>query len=565
LAGVLLAACTGSVANPGTGSILAPGAGVAGSGAAASGDHAPGGATAAATAGSAAAQANASGTIPARIRRLTDAEFDTSVKALLGIDSTFGNSFTPDTRQDGFTRNDAQRVDPVFIAQLDSAAQQLATTARGKVDQLAPCADAAGSEACARTFLTSFAKRAYRRPADAREIDALLTVYRAGADGASYADGIQATVQAVLESPGFLYVTELGDVPLAADATLNEYETASALAYLLTGASPDDALLQAAAAGQLHLADARKTQAQRLLALPAAGTQITRMVEEWLGIDAITQTAKDSNAYPDFAGLRDAMKQESDDFVSEVMWKSSGSVSDLLSADWTIASDPLARMYLNMSGGQAVTRAGNHVSLAGVPRRGILDQGAFLSVYAHANETAPVLRGVALLRRVACVNIPSPTSLNINVVPPVPDPSKTTRERFVVHTQDAACATCHTNIDALGFTFENLDGMGRVRSTENGHPIDSATDVAGGYPFDGHYADSSALLARMAQSPDVSACFARKLFRYAAASSDADTQGVETAFLTGVTALPADTQGKVADILMSFIASEAFVKRGVSL
>jgi hypothetical protein len=288
-------------------------------------------------------------------------------------------------------------------------------------------------------------------------------------------------------------------------------------------------------------------------------------VEEWLGIDAITQTAKDSNAYPDFAGLRDAMKQESDDFVSEVMWKSSGSVSDLLSADWTIASDPLARMYLNMSGGQAVARVGNHVSLTGVPRRGILDQGAFLSVYAHANETAPVLRGVALLRRVACVNIPSPTSLNINVVPPVPDPTKTTRERFVVHTQDAACATCHTNIDALGFTFENLDGMGRARSTENGHPIDSATDVAGGYPFDGHYADSSALVARMAQSPDVSACFARKLFRYAAASSDADTQGVETAFLTGVTALPSDTQGKVADILLSFIASDAFVKRGVSL
>jgi hypothetical protein len=564
LAGILLAACTGSVANPGTGSVLAPAAAVAGSGAAAPGNRGAAPATPG-TAGGAAAQANASGTIPARIRRVTDAEFDTSVKALLGIDSTFGKSFTPDTRQDGFTRNDAQRVDPVFIAQLDSAAQQLATSARGKVDQLAPCADAAGSEACARTFLTSFAKRAYRRPPDAREIDALLTVYRAGADGATYADGIQATVQAVLESPGFLYVTELGDVPLAADATLNEYETASALAYLLTGAPPDDALLQAAAAGQLHLADARKTQAQRLLALPAAGTQITRMVEEWLGIDAITQTAKDSNAYPDFAALRDAMKQESDDFVSEVMWKSSGSVSDLLSADWTIASDPLARMYLNMSGGQAVARNGNHVSLTGVPRRGILDQGAFLSVYAHANETAPVLRGVALLRRVACVNIPSPTSLNINVVPPVPDPSKTTRERFVVHTQDAACATCHTNIDALGFTFENLDGMGRVRSTENGHPIDSATDVAGGYPFDGHYADSSALVARMAQSPDVSACFARKLFRYAAASSDADTQGVETAFLTGVTALPADTQGKVADILLSFIASDAFVKRGVSL
>jgi hypothetical protein len=567
-ASTALAACSGSVANPGTGSVLA----AAGSGApAASGPQASGGAgvgapgTTAAGGGGSATPASTSRTIPARIRRLSNAEFDRSVTTLLGVDSTFGKSFTPDTRQDGFTRNDAQRVDPVFIAQLDTAAQQLARTAREKVAQLAPCADAAGSEACARTFLTGFAKRAYRRPASDRELDALVSVYRAGADGASYADGIQATVQAVLESPGFLYVTELGDVPLQASATLNEYETASALAYLLTGAPPDDALLQAAANGQLHLAETRKTQAQRLLALPTAGAQITRMVEEWLGIDAITQTAKDSNTYPDFAGLRDAMKQESDDFVSEVMWKSAGSVSDLLSADWTIASDPLARMYLNATGGQAITRTGNHVSLASVPRRGILDQGAFLSVFAHANETGPVLRGVALLRRVACVNIPSPSSLNINVVPPVPDPKKTTRERFVVHTQDPACAACHTNIDALGFTFENLDGMGRLRTMENGHPIDSATDVMGGYPFDGHYADSSALVVRMAQSPDVSACFARKLFRYAAASSDADTQGVEAAFLASASALPAGAQGKFADVLLSFIASDAFVQRGASL
>jgi hypothetical protein len=564
--GMALAACSGSVASPGTGNVLAS----AGSGApAAPGSPAAGGGAAAgkpATAGaSATAPGSASGTIPARIRRLTDAEFDSSVKALLGVDSTFGKSFTPDTRQDGFTRNDAQRVDPVFIAQLDTAAQQLAQSARDKVTQLAPCADAAGSEACARTFLTSFAKRAYRRPASDREIDALLTVYRAGANGASYADGIQATVQAVLESPGFLYVTELGDVPLAASATLNEYETASALAYLLTGAPPDDALLQAAASGQLHLAETRKTQAQRLLALPQAGAQVTRMVEEWLGIDAITQTAKDSNVYPEFAGLRDAMKQESDDFVSEVMWKSAGSVSDLLSADWTIANDSLARMYLNAPGNQPIMRNGNHVSLTSVPRRGILDQGAFLSVFAHANETGPVLRGVALLRRVACVSIPSPTSLNINVVPPVPDPTKTTRERFVVHTQDPACATCHTNIDALGFTFENLDGMGRLRTMENGHPIDSATDVMGGYSFDGHYADSSALVARMAQSPDVSACFARKLFRHAAASSDADTQGAEAAFLASTGALPAGAQGKFADVLLSFIASDAFVQRGASL
>ncbi|HEX4334264.1 MAG TPA: DUF1592 domain-containing protein [Polyangiaceae bacterium] len=516
----------------------------------------------------------ASPLLPARIRRLTDAEFDTSVKSLLGFDSTFGASFTPDTRQDGFSRNDAQRVDPVFISQLQDAAQQLATTARGNVNNLAPCSDQGGSEACAKTFLTTFAARAYRRPATDAEVTALLTVYRVGADGATYADGIQATIQAVLESPGFLYVTELGDTPLQAKTTLNQYELASALAYLVTGSPPDDTLLAAAKAGDLSDPAKRQSQLDRLLALQPASTQVVRLVEEWLGIDAITQTAKDSNTYPGFAALRDSMKKEADDFTAEVMWKNGGSVGDLLSANWTIADDSLARMYLNLDQNGAIPRNGNHVDLSSVIRRGILDQGAFLSIYAHATETSPVLRGVAVLRRVACFNIPSPQSLNITVVPVVADPSKTTRDRFAQHVSDKVCASCHTNIDSIGFTFEDLDGMGQERPrqmengalvhTENGMTVDSSTTVQTGLSFDGNYADSSALDQALGASPDVLDCFARKLFRNAATRSDPTVAGAETAFLTTAFALAPTAQGKVHDLLSAFVASDAFVNRRAS-
>jgi len=507
------------------------------------------------------ASAAASGSLPARIRRLTNAEFDTSVKALLGVDSNFGASFTPDTRQDGFTRNDAQRVDPVFMTQLDAAAKQLAESARARIDQLAPCSnqsDASASEACAKSFLTSFAARAYRRPATTREVDALLTVYRVGAEEGSYADGIVLTLQAVLESPGFLYVSEIGQAPLAAEARLTDYELATSLAYLLTGAPPDDTLLQAAMAGKLQDPAERSKQAERLLATDAAGKQVTRMVEEWLGIDRITETAKDSSVYPDFAGLRDAMKREADAFVSEVMWKRAGSVGELLSADWTPAEDSLARMYLG--GDQPPARNAGMVSLASVRRRGILNQGAFLSVYAHAQETAPVLRGVAVLRRVACFNVPPPTALNINIVPPVADPNKTTRERFSIHSKDPACAACHNQIDAIGFSFEGLDGMGRARQTENGKPIDSATQVKGGFSFDGNYQDSMELVTQLAAGRELQSCFARHLFRHAAARNT-EGEGVEAAFLASVEGLPASSQGKFADVLKAFVASDLFAVR----
>ena len=583
---VLVLGCTGTIGEPepGASGLRDPGgpaspasspptAGSSASGgrpAAGSGSSKPGanGSPAAGGAGSPAPVSEGDSVLlPARIRRLTTAEFDASVKALLGIDSKFGASFTPDARQGGFTRNDAQRVDPVFSTQLNDAAQRLAAMAKSDLSRLAPCNENAadGSLQCARDFIGKFAARAYRRPLSSRESDALQLVYEAGSDGASYADGVEAVISALLQSPGFLYVTELGSQPMAAKTTLTDYEIASALGYLLTGAAPDDALLQAAQRGELRDADKRRAQASRLLMTSSAAAQIVRMVQEWLGIDRISETAKDSNVYPDFAGLRDAMKQEADSFVNEVMWKSGGSVRDLLSADWTIAPDPLARMYLNLGGGQSVPRSGDRVSLGSVRRRGILNQAAFLSVYAHATETAPVLRGVAVLRRVACLDIPSPTSLNINVVPPVPDPTKTTRERFAIHSQDPVCASCHTRIDALGFSFEALDAMGRARDGENGQPVDSRTTLSAGFGFDGDYTDSADLAQKLAASSELQACFARQLFRYAVARSDSVSQDAEAAFVNSVEALPASAQGHYSDLLLAFIASDAFIERGASL
>jgi len=532
---------------------LVPWAGNASGSAAGSGAAAP----VAANGGGPTAAGSASGALPARIRRLTNAEFDASVKALLGVESKFGASFTPDTRQTGFTRNDAQRVDPVFMTQLDAAAKQLAQAAKDRLSQLAPCNDPnTGGEACARTFLASFVPRAYRRPAEPRELDALLAVYKIGAEGASYADGLAVVIQALLESPGFLYVTELG-----AAGRLTDHEIASALAYLLSGGPPDNELLMAAKAGQLQLPEVRKMHAVRLLAQPAAAAQLTRMVQEWLGIDRISDTAKDSKVYPDFEGLRPAMQKEADAFVSEVVWKRKGSVSDLFTADWTPAEDALARMYLNLQPNAQVTRNDGKVSLSGVRRRGLLGQAAFLSVYAHAHETAPVLRGVTVLRKLACFNVPAPTSLNVNIVPPVQDPQKTTRERFAIHSKDAACAACHKNIDPIGFSFEWLDGMGRERAMENNRPIDSSAQLQAGLSFDGSYADSGALSAQLAGSPELASCFARHVFRNAAARNT-ENEGAEAAFLKQVEAMPASERGKPGELLATFVASDLFVTRG---
>src|SRR5690606_13812696 len=187
-----------------------------------------------------------------------------------------------------------------------------------------------------------------------------------------------------------------------------------------------------------------------------------------LGIDRILVTAKDSNIYPAFEGLRDEMAQETTDFVRGVMNFDGGSLSTCLTGESAVAGPGLAGVYSN-----------------GPPRNGLLNQGAFLSVYAHAHETSPILRGVAVLRRLACVEIELPTSLSVEIVPPVPDPSLTTRARFNIHAEDPACAQCHSRIDPIGFAFEQFDGMGAYRTTEGESlAIDSSADIVLGLDFD---------------------------------------------------------------------------------
>lgn len=488
--------------------------------------------------------------LPARIRRLTNAEYDASVKSLTGTALTPGQSFAPDLRQDGYTLNEAQRVDPLLAKQLFAGAEAIAAEVKANLQTFAPCSDpVAQAESCATSFIQDFGGKAYRRPLDQAETDALLAVYRAAAMGATYADGIELVVSAVLQSAGFLYLTELGEGD-AAVRTLTSYELASSLAYLLTEGPPDAPLIEAALAGELATPEGREAQARRLLAAGGRG-RVVRVLQEWLGLDRMAVTAKDTNVYPEFEGVKPSMIQETTSFINELLDASSGTVGEFLSADWTMVDAPLSALY-GASGEGRVTMGG---------RRGILNQGAFLAVHAHAHESAPVLRGVAVARRVACLTIPSPTELNINVVPPVPDPSKTTRERFAIHSTDNACAACHSAIDNLGFAFEHFDGMGKYRDTDNSLPVDSSVTLTAGTDFDGTYADSNELAVALAQSATVKSCFARQLFHASAGTSGPPALPSEEAFVSYWAQQPAAAEGDIEETLVAFVKSSLFAQR----
>ena len=567
---------------PGRGGSSSPSAG-AGTGGAGGTVGAGGSATPSGATGPGPAPADPNALIPARIRRLANAEYDASARSLLGsgLNPSIDYDFPPDARQAGFTLNDAQRVDPVVARQYAAAAEALSAAAKADVQKLAPCSDPNPGEACAKKFIESFGAKVYRRPLTPAEIDGpaendgLLDLYRVGAEGATYADGIEQVVRGMVSSAGFLYLTELGEGTPSpgSKVTLTPYELAASLSYIATAGPPSEALVASALAGDLDTPAGRKQAMSALIDGGELPARVVQMVEEWLGIDRLNATAKDTNVYPGFDAVKAPLERETREFISEVFGRSTGTVGELLNADYTYSSGtleaPLAQLY-GVNAGQG------RISLE--RRRGILNQGAFLSVFAHAHESSPVLRGVTIGRRLACLPIQSPSELNILVVPPLPDPSKSTRQRFAAHSADAACAGCHRIIDPLGFVFESYDGMGRYREREvvlqgqtDGPVVDSHAVLGAGTWLDGDYADSDALVARLSESPEVRECFARHVFRGSIGRSDAAVTAAENEFVrywqelwdaedSSVKSNPLQ-QGNLKRVLLSLVQNPLFSQR----
>ena len=510
--------------------------------------------------------------LPARIRRLADAEYEASVTALVPeVGPGIGVDFIPDSRQSGFTLNEAQRVDPVFAGQLAAAASALAANVRSHVTEQAPCANPTGdADACAAKFIQTFGEEAYRRPLADDEVAHLMTVFHAAYEGGSYDEGIELVVRAMLQSAAFLYLTEIGDEP-AATVKLTPYELAASISYLVQGRPPSKLLRQWAVDGKLDTPqgryDATNDAELKLFIADSnafnAQTRTTRVIKEWLGTDKISETAKDSNVYKEYAGIKGALEEETKQFLAGVVGNGGGgSLAELLAGGWSMVNAPLASVY-------GVTAPGatdeDYVRVDLPDRLGILNQGAFLSVFAHASESAPVLRGVAVLRRVTCNGVPSPVDLKKAVVPPAPDPSKTTRDRYAGHAI-SDCAACHNNIDSFGFAFEAFDGMGKFRTMDNNQAVNSSV-VISGTDFDGNYPDSNALARAMSTSPQVRECFARHVYRALAATSVPELKPSEDDFVKyWGTTLEMDGSGKVTDAkivptLVSFLTNPSFAFR----
>ena len=445
------------------------------------------------------------------VRRLSQWEYANTVHDLVGLWPS--TDFANDGGVDGYDNNAAAlTIRGLQADQYRVSAENLAAGAVQKHwSDIMPCTDE--TRACALELIADFGMKAYRRPLTGPEISTYIGVYDniVGEDG--FQRSIQWLIAGFLQSPYFLYRTELGSRQDGNNFALSDWEIASELSYMFWGTMPDERLFALAAAGQLHTEAQIAAEAERLAVDERAAVGVSRFIGLWMPTERVMDVVKSDALYPDFsATIRQAMKDEFARDVQEAYWNGLG-IADLLLADWSMMTSELAAYYgVTADPSKADPDGWMKVELAD---GGLLTRGALMASLGTPTTSSPVHRGKFVREKLLCQTMPPPPN-DIMIVVPEFTKGQSTRSMYEGYTlANKDCAGCHDLMDRIGFGFENYDGDGTYRSTDQGHAVDASGEIVRSPHSDATFAGPDELAAILAESTDVQQCYVKNWLQYA--------------------------------------------------
>lgn len=470
-----------------------------------------------------------------QLRLLTEREYRNSIKDILGISTVDALKFWPEAANvAGYTNNaEASLVSDRHLLVFAKAAKEIAGKFTTAIN------------------IEQIGQRLFRRPLSSTEIE-------------TYKNSGASALEIMLQSPSFLYRSEMGAFIAPRNAySLDNYELAAALAFTLTGSSPDEKLLAAAADGSIKTAETRRTQAQRLLEMPAARATFGDFATQWLGISALPYLTRDNTRLT--AALRADMLEETQRFLGQLIFDQNAAVKDLYAAPQTFVSQKLASHY----GLPVPNQNWDAVSYDG-ERRGLIAQGSIHVTYGNAREASPIKRGVFVRNRLLCQDLPPPPA-NVDTTIPPPSPGLTMRERLARHLSQGvqadgsnSCFSCHQYIDKVGFGFERFDEVGLFRRAYAEKP-EAAIDVSGEIksplalndPNTQSFQNFSELSTLLSENPSAKTCFGVQYLRYAQGYVE---QGSDQCLKDSL-GRQLQSDHSIRDVLIEFVSSDNFLWR----
>lgn len=438
------------------------------------------------------------------------------------------------------------------VRQAEAAAESL----RGRTGAVLACDDLR-DPSCVRDGLRGLAERAFARPVEQAELDALMTLYGDARTLLADEDGESATllaVQAILAAPSTLYRTEFSQAAADAQRSLAPHERASAIAAFLLDSVPDDPLRAAAEDGSLMTDAGLSAQLARLLELPRVQRHLTSLVLNGYRATRVFESPKDEGLYPQFTpALQASMFGESQRFVDHVLW-SGAPLSELLVGTTTFVDGPLAELY-----GVRISRRGadeeGFVEVELPPgRAGLLTQASVLAGLSRTDKTSVVARGLFVRRDLLCLpKIPPPPASVQAQVNEQLNADATEVDLAAYRAETSPCNGCHSQFDRFGLALEGFDPIGRIRASAP-EPI----DLTGLYPLMGAVAEPGDLVKALVEDDRFTHCMAERLMDYAlsaAAGGDAfcDTDALHAAIN--------ESDGTLAAVIQAIVTHPAFSTR----
>jgi hypothetical protein len=459
---------------------------------------------------------------PPDMRRLTDEQYVNAITDIFGPQIKAESQGDPLFRTEGLLAVGARsaRITPSgfdrYYSQARTISQRVVSPEnRASVFPCEPKDAATADDSCAHLYFAKIGRLLYRRPLTPAEVQTPTNAASEAAEvSGDFYRGIAVGLAGMLTTTKFLFIIDSTepDPDRAGNERLTTFAKASRLSFLLWNTTPDEMLLTAAEKGELHTKEGVQRQVDRMMASHRLDTGVRAFFADFLGFDQYETLEKDSIIYPAFTirVAEDAKEQVLRTIIDHLILRNQD-YRGLFTTRQTFLTGALARIYRVPTKRPAEGAWIPFEFPEDDPRAGILTQVGFSALASHPGRSSPTLRGKAIRESVLCQKVPDPPGdVDFSLFEDPNSPNKTARERLTAHRTAPACAGCHKITDPIGLALENLDGIGQLRTTENGVLIDASGDLDG-IPF----TDAAGLGVAVSTNPATTSCVTHRLASYA--------------------------------------------------
>lgn len=478
------------------------------------------------------------------LRLLTQQQYVLSVEALLGVavdaDRVPRERITEGHGQiaaaQGVTYDEVDAYYDLALAAAEPAVAQL------------ECSD----DGCRTSFARTFLRMAFRGVADDELRDEYLALLDDPGAGETPDDRLVTLITAALTSPYFLYRQELGAEAVTSEPSLRRlhpHEVATRLSYLVWGRGPDEALLDAADAGELDESQGRLAALDRLLDDPKASDGLRAMVADWMGLYQGGIASKDPEVLAGTpASLEASVASSFADTVNATLLSGPGSFMALLEVEgYHLDADVASVVGVEPSASQEPTPVPSD------ERAGLLTHPIVLAAHSKESGVSPFPMGKFVYENLLCNTIGPP--IEVPEVETTEVEGETLREQLEAVTEAPACQSCHAKIGPAGFAFLPYDPIGRYTANDGlGRPWETSGEVPIGdeiVSFD----DAPGLARILADRPETAACLSRRLFRWSYGRFEGD---VDEEHLSALATEAVDSEAAVRALFGAIVGSEDF-------